>query len=159
MEAKSIDKKTFQLVKNEQLLGELVYENIFLSKAEIKLPNSETYQIKAVGVFRTTTVVTKNGIEIANLKMNWRGQIAIAFQDGQEYTLKGKGMFYSKYVIENKDQEMLIQFDPKFNWRKFRYNYTITFDKKTEDILLILLGVYASNYIISSMSGAASGMG
>lgn len=159
MEAKSIDKKAFQLVENEQLLGELVYENTFLSKAEIKLPNSKTYQIKAVGVFRTTTIVTKNGIEIANLKMNWRGQIFIAFQDGQEYVLKGKGMFYSKYVIENTDQEMLIQFEPKFNWRKFRYNYTVTFDKKPEDILLILLGVYASNYIISSMSGAASGMG
>lgn len=154
MEAKSIDKKTFQLVENEQLLGELVYENIFLSKAEIRFPNLETYQIKPVGIFKTNTVVTKNEIEIANLKMNWRGQIVIAFKDGQEFVLKGKGMFYSKYVIENKDQEKLIQFDPKFNWKKFCYNYSITFDKKPEDILLILLGVYASNYIIGSLSGS-----
>lgn len=159
MEAKSIDKKTFQLNENGELLGELIYENIFFSKAEIRLANSEIYQIKPVGIFRTNTIVTKNGIEIANLKMNWRGQIVIAFQDGQEFVLKGKGMFYSKYVIENNDQEMLIEFDPKFNWKKFRYNYTITFDKKQQDILLILLGVYASNYIISSLSGAASGMG
>lgn len=159
MEAKSIDKKTFQLTENGELLGELIYENIFFSKAEIKFPNSEVCQIKPVGIFRTNTIVTKNGIEIANLKMNWRGQIVIAFQDGQEFVLKGKGIFYDKYIIENTNQEKLIQLDPKFNWKKFRYNYTITFDKKPEDILLILLGVYASNYIISSLAGASSGMG
>lgn len=159
MEAKSIDKKTFQLTQNGELLGELIYENIFFSKAEIRLANAEVYQIKPVGIFRTNTIVTKNGIEIANLKMNWRGQIVIAFQDGQEFVLKGKGIFYDKYIIENKNQKKLIQLEPKFNWKKFRYNYIITFDKKPEDILLILLGVYASNYIISSLSGVASGMG
>lgn len=153
MEAKSIDKKTFQLIENEQLLVELIYDNLLYSKAEIKLLNSEIYQIKPIGVFRTTSILTKNGTEIANLKMNWRGQMLIAFQDGQEYVLKGKRMFYNKYIIENKNKEKLIEFDPKFNWRKFRYNYTITYNKKPEDVLLILLGVYASNYIINSMSG------
>ena len=154
MEAKSIDKKTFQLIENQRLLGELVYSDFFYSKAEIKLSNSETYQIKAVGIFRTNTIVTKNGAEIANLKMNWRGQIVIAFQDGQEYLLRGKGMFYSKYVVENKEQEMLIQFEPKFKWKKFRYNYNITYNIVQEEVLLILLGLYASNYIINSTSGA-----
>ena len=154
MEAKSIDKKTFQLVENELLLGELVYQDLFYSKAEIKLSNSETYQIKAVGIFRTNTIVTKNGVEIANLKMNWRGQMLIAFQDGQEYLLRGKGIFYSKYIIENKEQEMLIQFEPKFNWKKFRYNYNIKYYIIPEDVLLILLGVYASNCIINSTSGS-----
>jgi len=154
MEAKSIDKKTFQLIESQRLLGELVYADLFYSKAEIKLPNSETYQIKPVGIFRTNTEVTKNEVKIANLKMNWRGQIVIAFQDGQEYVLKGKGMLYSKYVIENKDSEMLIEFDPKFNWRKFRYNYNITYNKIPEDILLILLGVYAANYSINVTAAA-----
>jgi hypothetical protein len=159
MEANSINKKTFQLIEKGEPLGELIYENIFLSKAEIRLPNSDIYQINLVGFFRTMNVLTKNGVEIANLKMNWRGQILISFQDGKEFVLKGKEMFHNKYVIENKDQEKLIQLNPKFNWKKFRYNYSITFNKKSEDILLILLGVYASNYIISSMSGTASGMG
>src|SRR5690349_13634344 len=111
MEVKSIDKKTFQLIENDQLLGELVYENIFFSKAEIRFSNSETVQIIPVGIFRTTTTVTKDDIVIAKLRMNWRGQIVIAFQDGQEYLLRGKGIFYSKYIIENKEQEMLIQFE------------------------------------------------
>lgn len=153
MEATSINKKTIQLTENGKLSGELIYENIFLSKAEIRLANSDSYQINPIGVFRSTTVVTKNKIVIAQLKMNWRGQILLSFQDGQEYTLKGIGTFYSKYNIESKDHQKLIELEPKFNWRKLAYNYTITYNKKPEDILLILLAVYACNYTISTMAG------
>lgn len=129
MEANSIDRKTFQLNENGQQLGELVYENMFFLKAEIKLANSELYEIEPVGIFATRINVTKNGIEIANLKMNWRGEIAFTFQNGQAFVLKAKGTFSDKFIIENKEEEKLIQFDPKFNRRKFHYNYDITTEK------------------------------
>ena len=154
MEAKSIDKKTLQLTENGQELGVLIYENLFSLHAEIRLTNSDCYKINPIGVFGTSIIVTQNETEIANLKMNWRGDIVFIFQDGQEFVLKAKGTFYNKYVIENKDQEKLIQFDPKFNWSKFEYNYSITYDKQPESTLFVLLGVYASNYFIASISGA-----
>jgi hypothetical protein len=158
MEAKSIDKKTFQVTENGQLIGELTYENFIMLKAEIKLANSEHYEIKPVGFFGTSITVTKNETEIANLKMNWRGQIVFTFQDRQEYIFKAKGLFLNKFTIENKEEDTLIQFDPKFEWSKFNYNYNISYDKKPEDILFVLLGVYASNYLIATMSGATSGI-
>ena len=158
MEAKSTDTKTFQLSENGLTLGELIYENLFFLKAEIKLANSELYEVKPVGIFGTRITVTRSGTEIASLVMNWRGQIVFNFQDGQEFVLKARGTFYNKYVIENKDQEMLIQFDPKFNWSKFQYNYDISYDKKPQNLLLVLLGVYAANYFIATMSGATSGL-
>ncbi len=158
MELKSTDKRTLQLTEKGLQLGELIYESMFSLKAEIRLTNSDRYEIKPVGIFGTIITVTKNEIEIANLKMNWRGHIVFTFQDGEEFVLKAKGMFYNKYIIENKDQEKLIQFDPKFNWSKFDYNYDITYDKKPQDILFVLLGAYASNYFIASASGAMSGM-
>lgn len=158
MEATSTNKKSFHLTEKGQQLGELIYENLFHLKAKIKLANSELYEVKPVGIFGTSITVTKDATEVANLKMNWRGQIILSFQDGQEYVLKGKGLFHDKYVLENKDEEKLIQFDPKFNWSKFNYNYSIIYDKKPQDILLVLLGVYASNYFIASMSGAFAGI-
>lgn len=158
MEAKSTDKKTFQLTENDQQLGELIYKNLFSQKAEIKLTNAELYEIKPVGIFGTSITVTKNRVEIVNLKMNWRGQIVFTFQDGQEFVLKAKGMFYNKFIIENKDEEKIIQLDPHFNWSKFNYNYDITYDEKQQDILFVLLGVYAANYFIASMSGSVAGM-
>ncbi|NTS41437.1 hypothetical protein HRG84_11020 [Flavisolibacter sp. BT320] len=157
MEANSTDNKTFQLTDNGQLLGELVYENIFHMKAAIRLANSDTYAIKPVGLFGTSLMVSKEGEEIADLKMNWRGQIIISFQNGQEFVFKAKGMFHNHYLIENKEGEKLVQYDPKFNWKKFHYNYVLTYDKTPSDSLLLLLGVYAANYFIASMSGATSG--
>jgi hypothetical protein len=162
MEIKSTDKKTFQLTENGQQLGELIYENLFFLKAEIKLANAEVYQIKPVGFFGSSIAVTKNGTEIAKLVMTWRGQIVFTFQDGEEFVLKLVGIFANKYILENKDEEKVIQFEPQFNWRNFQYNYNIsyniTYDKIPHGVLLVLLGVYATNYFIASMSGANAGL-
>jgi|SRR5690606_1788125 len=162
MEANSTDNKTFQLTENGQQLGELIYENLFFLKAEIKLLNSELYDLAPVGFFGTSVAVTKNGNEIASLVMNWRGQIVITFQDGQEFVIKLIGLFSNKFIIENKDQEKLIQLELKFNWREFHYNYNITYDITNDNIpkdnLLLLLGVYAANYFVATMSGANAGM-
>ena len=153
MKVECTDNKTFRLTDNEELLGQLAYKNLFSYNAEITLTNSDHYEIKPVGFFGTSITVTKNETEIANLKMNWKGQIVLTFQDGQEFVFKAKGVFHNKYVIENKEEEKLIQFDPKFNWSKFNYNYDISYDKKPQDILFVLLGVYASNYYIAAMAG------
>jgi hypothetical protein len=157
MEAKLTNKKTVQLTENGKQLGELIYENLFHLKAKIKLENSDLYEVKPAGIFGTSIIVTKNKMEVANLKMNWRGQIVFSFQDGEEFVLKSKGLLQEKYILENRDEEKLIQFDPKFNWNNFDYNYYITY-KEPLDALLVLLGVYTSNYFIASMSGGFGGI-
>lgn len=153
MEAKSTDKKTFQLSDHEQWLGELHYETLFSNKAQIKLANADTYEIKPVGAFGTSISVTKDGEEVAKLKMNWYGQIVFKFYSGQEYVFKAKGVFVNKYIINNRDGESIIQLDPKFEWNKFNYSYKISYDKNPQDILFVMLSVYASNYFIAVMSG------
>ncbi|MCO5260421.1 MAG: hypothetical protein M9916_09785 [Crocinitomicaceae bacterium] len=123
MVAKSTDKETFQLTDNGQQLVELHYESLFSHKARIILTNTDTYDIKPIGIFGTSISVTKDETEIANLKMNWRGQIVFAFQNGQEFILNAKGMFLNKYTVDNKDGENEILLDPKFEWSKFNYKY------------------------------------
>ena len=154
MKVECTDNKTFRLTDNENLLGELAYKNLLSYKAEITLTNSDHYDIKSVGFFGTSITVTKNETEIADLKMNWKGQIVMTFQDGQEFVFKAKGVFHNKYVIANKEEEELIRFEPKFNWGKFNYNYEISYDKKPQDILFVLLGVYAANYYIAAVAGS-----
>lgn len=154
MEAKSINNSIFQLTENGLQLGELIYESIFSTKAEIKLPNSEPYEVKQIGIFDSSIIVSKNGAEIAKLAMNWRGQITFNFHDGQEFILKAKGFLGNKFVLENKNEEKLIEFDPQLNWKKLNYNYDIITENQSQSILLVLLGVYAANYFMASMSGA-----
>ncbi len=153
MRIECTDNKTFRLSDNGQFLGELTYKSLFSYEAEITLSNSDHYDIKSVGFFGTSIAVKKNEMEIANLKMNWKGQIVMAFQDEQEFVFKAKGLFNNKYVIENKEEEELIRFSPTFNWGKFNYNYEISYDKKPQDILFVLLGAYAANYYIAAVAG------
>ena len=154
MKVECTDNKTFRLTDNEQLSGELAYKSLFSYTAEITLDHSDHYQITSVDFFGTSMAVTKNESEIANLKMNWKGQIVMSFQDGQEFLFKAKGVFHNQYVIENKEEEELIRFDPKFSWGKFNYNYEISFDKKPPNLLFVLLGVYAANYYIAAVAGS-----
>ncbi|MEZ0611600.1 hypothetical protein ACAW74_24020 [Fibrella sp. WM1] len=153
MKATSTDRKTVQVTENGELIGQLIYDNLFSLAVNIRMANSEVYTVKPVGFFGTTITVTKAGVDVATLKMNWHGQIIFAFQDGEEFALKAKGLFYNKFVIENKDEEQVLQLDPKFNWSKFDYSYDIAYEGKPQNRLLVMLGVYASNYLIATMSG------
>lgn len=163
MEAKSTDKRTFQLTGKGRQLGELTYENSFTQmKADIKLQGSEVYKIVPVGFFGSTITVTKDGNKIADLSMSWNGKVILTFQDGREYALKLKGVFQNKVFLENTNNENILCFEPHFNWTEPYLNHTITYDIKNEseakDYLLILLGVYATNYFIATISGANSGI-
>jgi hypothetical protein len=40
------------------------------------------------------------------------------------------------------------------NWGKFNYNYDISYEKKPQDILFALLGIYAANYYIAAVAGS-----
>ena len=162
MNANSKDRKTFQLSDNDQLLGELMYDTPFYLKAEIKMPNTETYKLEPVGFFGTNVAVTKDGNKIASLFMSWNGKIMIIFQDEREYALKLSGLFQNQMILENKYQEKVFQLEPKFNWRDFYRTYDIDYDitnaNEPKDNLLLLLGLYAANYFIATISGANSGL-
>ena len=163
MEVNSTNNKSFQLTENGRQLGELIYENSFTQmKAEIKLPNSEVYNIVPVGFFGTSITVTKDGNKIASLSMSWNGKVIITFQDDSEYALKLKGIFQNQVFLENTKKENIMCFDPHINWTDARLNHTITYDIKNDnvskDYLLMLLGVYSTNYFIATISGANSGI-
>lgn len=154
MEAKTINKRTYQLTENGHLLGELKYKNLVFLKAEVSLPHGALYEIKPRGLLGTNISVTKNGADIANLKMTWSGKIEIHFHDGQEFVVKPRGAICNKYFIESKNGESFVKLGSNFNWSKFVYNYEIEHSKKPYDVLLILLSLYAANYYVNSMSGA-----
>lgn len=152
MRIQCADKKTFELTNDSGKLGHLTYESVFSFKAHA-IVGDDDYKITPIGFFSTTISVTNKDTEVANMKMTFRGHIIISFQNGQEFILKALGIFQNKYVLEDKDQQKLMVLNPDFNWAKFNYNYTITYDHPPKDILLVLLATYAANYYISMSSG------
>ena len=152
MKIQCTDTRTFELFDGSEKLGQINYDSLFSYKAHI-IAGNDNYEITPVGFFSTTISVSNNGIEVANMQMNWKGHIIISFQSGQEFILKPTGIFLSKYVVEDKDQQKVILLDPDFDWSKFSYNYNISYDTKPQDILLVLLATYSANYYLSMMSG------
>lgn len=151
MEIQCTNKKTFELTDNSEKLGQIIYDGLFSLKASI-IVGSDTYKITPKGIFSSTISVTKNDVEVANLMMNWKGHVIISLQNGHEYILKATGNFHNKYVLEDKDQQKLMLLNPDFNWAKFDYNYSITYDNKPENLLLVLLATYAANYYIAAVA-------
>ena len=152
MNIQCTDNKTFELTDGSDKLGQLAYERLFSYKADAQA-GDDHYEIIPKGIFGTTVYVTKQGKEVATMQMNWKGNITISFSSGREVVLKATGTFLNKYVLEDKDQQKLMLFNPDFDWRKFRYNYIVSYDHKPKDILLVLLATYAANYYIAAMSG------
>ncbi len=152
MKIQCTDRKTFELTDDSRILGNITYNGLFSYKANAMVAK-DSYQITPKGIFSTTISVTNNGTEVANMQMNWKGHIIIAFQNGQEYILKQTGMFLHKFVLEDRNQQKLILLDPDFNWPQFSYNYNISYNNKPQDILLVLLATYSANYYMSAMSG------
>jgi hypothetical protein len=144
--------RTFELVDGAETVGHIHYDSLFSYKANAGV-GSEQYTITPKGVFSTCVSVARNGTEVATMQMNWKGQIILSFEKGQEYVLKPTGTFLSKFVMEDQEQQKIMLLDPDFNWSKFSYNYTISYDTKPHDILLVLLATYSANYYMSSMAG------
>lgn len=161
MEAKSTDRKTFQISENGQQVAELIYADLLYQKAKVKFSNSEEIDLAPMGLLDSRIAVTKEGNEIASLEMNWKGQIVLTFQDGQEYQLHMNGIFQNKYTLENKDKEKLVELDGQFHWRNFPYSYNISYNISRNEVsdsdLLLVLTVFATNYFISAMAGANIG--
>ncbi|MGV3586679.1 MAG: hypothetical protein ACO1OF_06740 [Adhaeribacter sp.] len=153
MEIKCTNNKTFELTDNSEKLGHLTYDSLFSFKANAIVGN-DNFKITPKGIFSTTISVSNNSTEVASMQMNWKGNIIISFQTGQEFILKATGTFLNKYVLEDKEGQRLMLLNPDFNWAKFSYNYSISYDHKPQDILLVLLATYAANYYIAAMSSS-----
>ncbi|MFD0748757.1 hypothetical protein ACFQZS_01300 [Mucilaginibacter calamicampi] len=153
MKIQCINSKTFELTDGSERSGQIIYDSLFSYKAHIIMGKDE-YEINPSGIFSTTICVTKNGTEVANMQMNWKGHIIISFTNGEEYLVRATGTFLNKFVVENKDHQKLMMFDSDINWSKLSYNYNILFDDKPKDILLILLAAYSANYNMALMSAA-----
>ena len=151
MKIQCTNSKTFELTDNSKLLGSVTYESLFSLKANAAIRN-DLYVITPQGIFSTIISVTKMGAEIASLQMNWKGNIIISYADKQEFLLKATGLFLNKYVLQDKDQQQLMVLNADFNWKKFSYNYDVSYEIKPQDILLVLLATYGANYFIASMS-------
>ena len=75
--AKSNNSLSFDVTKDEQLLGKLNYQSWFKFNADVEMANGSTFPVEPKGFWGTTIECKDREKVLLKFKMNWNGAIVI----------------------------------------------------------------------------------
>lgn len=150
---KSDDRKKFSFTNNDNLIGDLTYDQRYSLNADILLANGSKYQIIPKSDFAMTIELKNEENILLTFKMNSKGNITIntKFENvEQHYIFKHRGTWKSTYALLDSEEEELLVIETDFKWDKFDQNYNIstsdTFDKSQNNDILLLTTIHCINY-------------
>jgi hypothetical protein len=156
------NRRNFSLTEGDKILGELIFLKWFSLNAVIKFNEKSDHKFETKGFWKRTIELFQNDIKLLELKMGWKGiEIETHFdKHPTTYRLKNKSIFSNKFTLIDSYDQVLLQIDSKFQWKKQRYDYEITtsseFDKITNDKILVFAIIYSINYRNASMAVAGA---
>ena len=164
--AKSNNSLSFDVTKDDKLIGKLTYQSWFKFNAEIEMANHSIYQVEPKG-FWGTTIECKDGEKVLlKFKMNWNGAIVIQtfFNDNEKgYVFKHRGIFKDSFILTDQEGMELLVMKPHLKWFKPNYEYQVTASGSFEILphkeILLMISVHCANYYMSMMMAAVPGAG
>ena len=143
--------KKFMLTRDEVPAGELTYTNWTNSKADIVLADGTVFKLAPKGTWQTSTEISRDGVPLFSYKLGWNGVIIKSMDViPHTYRLKNKGFWKSMYVLLDESDQELLLIESTFKWKGMKTERTltpsITFEKKTNKELLMLICACAVNY-------------
>lgn len=157
---KSNDSLSFELAKDDQLVGKLIYKNWFRFNAEIEVSN-HAYFIEPKGFWGTTIELKDNEKVLLKFRMNWNGDIVVqTYFDGvkESFAFKHRGVFKESFVLTDQQGVELFVMKPHLKWTSMNYEYHITtsdrFEGFTHKDLLLFTSLHCANYYMSMMVAA-----
>ncbi|AZB25797.1 hypothetical protein [Chryseobacterium bernardetii] len=158
--AKSNDSLSFELNKDDQLIGKLIYKNWFRFNAEIETSN-HFYLIEPKGFWGTTIELKDQDKVLLKFRMNWNGEIVIqTYFDGvkDSFAFKHRGIFKEAFVLTDQEGIELFVIKPHLKWSSMNYEYHIatsdSFEGFSNKDLLLFTSLHCANYYMSMMVAA-----
>jgi hypothetical protein len=155
--------KEFELNDNEgRFLGKLAYESRFSTKASITTQFAEFYDLQSKGFWSAYIAVEKAGVEYAQLKRNWRGNVIIDIlgnDQAMDYLFRRVGFWQERFQVEDHNKNVLMTLTPDFKWGKLNYDYSIDVNPQfadTVDEMMMLLSVFCANYLRKKRAAKAA---
>jgi len=156
-QAKADSSLSFNVTKDEKLIGKLSYKSWFKYNAVIEAGNS-SYQLKPKG-FWGTTIELKDGKELLlKFSMNWKGEIAVqTYFNGVEnsFILKHRGVFKESFILTDGEKTELLVMKPHLKWGRMNYEYQITtsdtFEASPAKEIILMASLYCANYYMSTI--------
>ncbi|MGX7668660.1 hypothetical protein [Flavobacterium pedocola] len=159
-QAKINNSLSFDVTKDDRLIGKLTYQSWFKFNAVIEIANQSSYQVVPKGFWGTTIEIKDGEKVLLEFKMNWNGEIIVqTYFNGSEkdYVFKHRGFFKDSFILADQEGVELIVMKPHLKWSKMNYEYAITisdtFDAFPDKELLLLNSLHCANYYMSMTAG------
>jgi len=156
--AKSKNSLSFDVTKDDKLVGSLYYKSWFKFNAEVLVANGSSYQVEPKGFWEATVELKEGEKVLLNFQMNWNGEIIVKtyFDDLEKgYIFKHTGFFKESFILIDQEGTELLVMKPHLNWKKVNYEYQIstsdTFEALSYEEILLMSSVHCANYYMSMM--------
>ena len=159
-QAKSNSSLSFEITKDDELIGKLSYKSWFKFDATIEITNSN-YQVEPKGFWGTTIEVKDGEKVLLQFKMNWHGEVVVQtyFNDLEKgYIFKQKSVFKDSFILMDQEGTELLVMKPHMRWKKMNYEYHITtsdtFETSADKEILLMTALHCANYYMTTMMAA-----
>ncbi|WP_426492613.1 hypothetical protein [Hymenobacter sp. 102] len=160
-QVQSTDTRTFSLLSDGAVLGQLKYAEWFSFKATLTLPDGTSLRAEPRGFWGTTIEVKEHDAVGLSFKMHWNGSIVLKSRLGQEsrvFVLKNRSVLKNDYVLLDKAGQELLHLQPDFKWRTGNYEYAISSSAEFEQLaakpILLLCATHCTNYYLAMMTSS-----
>jgi hypothetical protein len=157
-QAKLTNAVSFDLTKDDKLIGKLSYKSWFGFTATLEMENGSNYQVDPKGFWGTTIELSDGEKVLLTFRMNWNGAIVIQtnFKGiGKDYIFKHRGVFKDSFILTEPDGIELLVMKPHLKWSKMNYEYQITasdnFERFPDKEILLMTSLHCANYYMSMM--------
>ncbi|MBB6329627.1 hypothetical protein HNP24_000577 [Chryseobacterium sediminis] len=156
--AKSSNSLSFEVTKEETLIGKLTYASWFKFNAVIEIADGQSYQVEPKGFWGTTIELKDHERVLLKFRMNWNGEIVVqTYFDGVKngYLFKHRGIFKESFVLTDQDGVELMILKPHLKWASMDYEYHITtsdaFETFPDKEIVLINALHCANYYMSMM--------
>jgi hypothetical protein len=157
-QAKSNNSLSFEVTKDDRLIGRLNYKSWFRFNAIIEIIDGLNYEIEPKGFWGTTIELKENEKILLKFRLNWNGEIVIQtyFDDlKRSYAFKHRGIFKESFVLTDQEGIELLVMKPDLKWSTMNYEYQITTSEAFETLpskeILLINSLHCANYYMSMM--------
>lgn len=134
----------FIWLRNDEIIGNLSFCNGPDYEAQIKISDTELYEVKPYGWFGKKIIVTRDSYSICELKSNfWQSKMIISFTK-EKFLLSSKGFFSNFFVL--KDEQNKILFELRFSRKIDNFKIVINHKNYNTEIsdLIKMLTLYGA---------------
>ena len=159
-QAKSNNSLSFDVTKDDKLIGKLSYKSWFKFNAVIEMADNSTYQVELKGFWGTTVEVKDGEKVLVKFLMNWNGDIVVQtyFDDFEKgYIFQHKGVFKESFILLDQEEIELLVMKPHLKWKNMNYEYQLTtsdiFEAFSNKEILLMTSLLCANYYMSMAAG------